>query len=592
MLVVAVTFIGGFLLGEAWRFFASRHANRGNVRPGIVGEVGTYQIPAEEYRQARDAISRNFLAESLFRDLTSDDESRIDKQAWDKLTSEHLWRQVLTATRLRMTEAEMNWLLVTNPPEWAVRHPELQTDGQFDTSKYVQLLQNPRYAGLFAGHYRDLYEQRRQMKLQIYALSAYRPVGGEAMDAVRGSNSVWSVTALYFPRAASGEPPAEPTEAELKAYYRAHRDEFRVPKEIRELRYVSFPVPVTAADTEAARQRIFTAHARLLGAADTASLHDSIDVAMYTDADFAADTASEQLARSSLEPAVDTALRRIKPGRFTGPLPAANGFQIVILDSSRADTVWVRRIRTRIRTDNTAEIEASDRATSFIGQARATSFDSAAIENGLSIAPVTAVLVDGKIAQAMVQLYAPGQLEHWARIARVGEVIEVPLRGPGALHVFELARVVPAGVRPWGDEVRERAYQLLRQQRDKEFSQRAAQAAVAEIRQGKSLEQYAAEHPEVRLLTDEVSGIWDYVTRSERGVEFVGAAIALEPGQTTGPVEARGGAYIIRCDRRAENQAVDPQQLTQQKAEQVAQAILQSLWQKREVRDYRMPRGY
>jgi hypothetical protein len=298
------------------------------------------------------------------------------------------------------------------------------------------------------------------------------------------------------------------------------------------------------------------------------------------------------VTRSQLTPPADSAVRRIRPGQFTPPVPAEGGWQIIMLDSSRGETLWVRRVRTRIMLDNAEEIGLGEQVQQFIAAAETSSFDSAAIAHGLPVAPVTTVMVDGKVAQASFPLYAQGQLETWARTAKPGEVFDVALRGPGALHVFELASVVPAGLRPWGDDVRERALQFWRRDQAKQLWLKAAGEAVAEVRAGKTLEQYAQEHPAVQLISDEVNGVWDYMTRSERGIEYAGAVMALDPGQVTGPVDTRGGAYVIRCDRRTENQVLDPQQYLQQRGQQAAQQLAQELWQGREVRDYRAPRGY
>ncbi|MBM3314648.1 hypothetical protein FJY71_02235, partial [candidate division WOR-3 bacterium] len=490
MFVVAGTFVAGFLLGEVWRLLATQRRDRGGTKPGVAGEVGRREVSLEEYRYNRELMARKYQGDSLFRDMTTDDEARIDMLTWSTLSSELVWAELLRESKLRVTEGELDWLMVRFPPEWLRNRPELLTDGQFDTAKYVQLLQNPENRMVFADYARDLYQQLRQQKLQIYAASAIRPVSGEIEDALRQANSVRYVTWLQF-SGRSADAPAAPTDAEAREYYRTHPDEFSIPKEVREVRFAYFPLRMTARDSAAARERMELAHARLRGAADTASLRDSFDMAMFTDSDFLPETSSVRVLRTEMEPAAESAVRRLSPGGYTQPVPGQYGWQIVRLDSTRADTFWVRRIRSRVRADNAAEIALGDTVRQFIDAARTFGPESAAAQTGVPVTPMPLMLVDGRLTQQSVQFYAPGQLEEWARQAGPGDVMEVPLRGPGGMYVFMLADVKPAGVRPWDAQVQQAAAWRLRQEQDKQAWTLQAAAAIEEIRAGKPLEQYA-----------------------------------------------------------------------------------------------------
>lgn len=588
MFVVAGTFIAGFLLGEVWRLLASRRTDSQEYKPGVVGKVGRHEISLEEYNYNRAAAAQRYQLDSLFREMTPEDEARIDNEAWSNLTSDWVWAEMMRRTKLRISEGELDWLMVHFPPEWLRNRPELMTDGQFDTSKYIQLLQHPENRQIFAQYARDIYKQLRSQKAQIYAASTSRPVTGEIEDALRQANSVVAVSWLYF----SGRDETEPTEGDARYYYRRHPEEFRVPKEVREVHFAYFPMQITAQDSLAARQRIEVAYARLRGAADSASLRDSLDMAMFTDSDFLPETASTGVLRSSLAPAIESTLRRLRPGEFSPVLPAPSGWQIVLLDSARNDTFWVRRIRTRIRPDNAAEIALLDSIRHFIETVASEGPENAAVRTGIAFTPTPLVLVGGKLTQQFIQLYAPGQLEEWARRAREGDVMEAPLRGPAGFYVFLLSTIKRPGVRPWDEQVKQAALWRVRQERAKKAAVARAQEAIAELRNGKTMEQYASEHPEVMFGSDTVNGVWDYRIRGQRGVEFVGAALALLPGRTTGPVETRTGAYCLRCDGRTETQTLTAEEYVRQRQQQIAQAVLQKLWEEHEVRDFRPPRGY
>ncbi|MEO0079119.1 MAG: peptidyl-prolyl cis-trans isomerase [candidate division WOR-3 bacterium] len=590
MIIVAVAFVAGFLMSELWQLIRSRERGRPSRRAGAIGEIDREPITIEQYRQAREFISRRFQRDSLFRDFTADDEARIDKLAWDYLTSELIWARLLKKTRLNITDGEIEWIITNVPPQELTQRSELQTDGQFDTAKYHQLLRVPENQPFFASYAREIFEQLRQQKLQLYAMANYRITNAELTDIQRRANRTAVVTALRF------RPPRElpePTDEEARAWYKAHPEQFRAQKEVREVRWVRVPISITQQDSLDAQQRIEQAYQRIR-AADTASFRDSLEMAMLTDGDYQPDTAPVRFLRSELDPRTDSLIRRLKPGQFTLPYQTVNGWQITVLDSIRQDTVFIRRIRTRIKPDNTREIAALDLARAVIELANATSLDSAARANNLTVGPMPVMIVGGELSRPPGTLYAPGQLTEWATHARKGEVMDVPLRGSDGYYIFALTNITPAQTRPFDEQTKQAAKWRVRAEKANQQTLAAARQAFQELRAGRRLEEFAQEHPdEVEATHDTINGIFDYRVRAMRGVEFVAAALALEPGQTCGPIQSHSVAYIIRCDTLLP--AVSPYSdsiYSQERQQQIFQAIWQSLWKQPQIKDYRATTPY
>ncbi|MGQ9678896.1 MAG: peptidyl-prolyl cis-trans isomerase [bacterium] len=595
MFIVAAAFIGGFLLSELWQLI--RYRERGGRRQIIasgVGQVDKQTIGLDEYRQVREFIAQKYRKDSLFRDLTNEDEARIDHLAWDYLIQEMTWNKVLRESRLGITDGELEWIITRFPPPALQNRPDLMTDGKFDTTKYLQALQNPQNRPFFAQYAREIYEQLRPQKLQMYVAGALLLSEGEIEDVLTKANTVASVTALYIGPGAltEEEKKFEPTEAQMRAYYRDHQKDYQPKEEVRELRFVFFPFSVTAQDSAAAKERIDEAYRRLLGA-DPASIRDSFKMVSYTFGDFEPETTSVAFNAKQFFPATESVVRRLKPGRFSPPVVAENGWQIIFLDSARNDTFWVRRIRTRIRPDDTRELAQRDEVKNFIDQATAENFDSVATRLGLTIAPTPARVVGKKRLNWAVEIYNPSQLIEWAREAKLGDILDIPLRGPHGFYAFQLAKIVPVQPAPF-ERVKEAVRWKVRQEEQKKLWRKKAQEAVAAVRAGKTLEQYAAENTGAELIQEVVNGIYDYRARGQRGVEFVAAALALEPGETAGPIETGWGCYVIRSDSK--NQAEPPVLTAEKYIEQKNQRLFQELWQKLteepESRDLRLFRGY
>ncbi len=596
MFIVAAAFIAGFLLSEVWQLIRSHERDtRRAAPPGVIAQVGEQKVGVDEYRQVREFIAQKYRQDSLFRDLTNEDEVRIEHATWNYLVQELTWSKIFKEAKLAITDGELEWIITRFPPPELQNRPEFLTDGKFDTTKYLQALQNPQNRPFFARYARQLYEELRPQKLQMYVAGAFLPNENEVQEALALANTTVSVTAVYIGPGSltEEERKAEPTEAEIRAYYEKHRHEYQPKEEIRELRFVFFPLSVTSADSQAARQRIEEAYRRLL-AADSTSFRDSFEMAALMFGDYEPETASVAFTGAQFFPATESVVRRLKPGRFSPPLQAENGWQIVLLDSVKKDTFWVRRIRTRIKPDDTREIAVLDRIKEFVDRASGSDFDSAAAALGLSVAPTPARVVGKKKLHWAVEIYNPGQLVEWASSAKKGEILDIPLRGRYGFYIFQLSKITPA--KPASlEQVKDVIRWRVKQEKEKEiWRQRAATVAAVLKNQGTKMEEYAAANPGVELIQEEVRGMYDYMVRGRRGAEFVGAALALEPGQTAGPIETRWGCYIIRCDdkRPSEQPAITAEKYLEQQQQQIFNELWQKLTEEPETRDWRAMRGY
>ncbi|MGQ9708173.1 MAG: peptidyl-prolyl cis-trans isomerase [bacterium] len=595
MFIVAAAFIAGFLLSELWTLIRSRE--RGGhpaAPPGVVGQIGDHQIKADEYRQVREFIAQRYRRDSLLRDLTNEDETKIDHLTWDYLQTELTWNKIFKETKLDITEGELEWIVTHMPPAQLQKNPDLMTDGKFDTSKYYNLIRNPQNRAFFSQYAREIYEQLRPQKLQMYVAGALLFPENGVNDLLSRVNRVVSVTALYFgPNALTEEEKMiEPTEAELRGYYRQHRTEFQPKEEIRELKFVFFPLTITKEDSQAAQERIEDAYRHLL-AADPASLKDSFEMASLMIGDYEPDTVSAPFSASQFFPATESVVRRLRPGQFTKPLATDNGWQIILLDSTVNDTFWVRRIRTRIKPEDTKEIALLDQMRQFIEQAKSTNFLAAAANQNLTVPPTPARVIGRKRLSWPLQIYNQGQLVEWAIRAKPGEIIDLPMRGPQGFYLFQLDRVVPVRA-PAFEEVKDALSWRFRQEQERKLWGEKAQQAVQVLKTGKTLEDYAAENPGVELINEEINGLNDFGIRGRRGAEFVGAAMALEKNQTTGPIVTNWGAYIIRCNdlRLSETPVLTAERYLEQKQQQLFQDLWEKVTETPETKDWRQTRGY
>ena len=581
MFIVAAAFIAGFLMSELWRMIGTRGSQRGRTQDthGFVGMVGKHGITPEEYRSAVSYITDKYKTDNQLRDLSNDDYQAVEQQAWKYVVSELTWAKVLQAEKVGVTEAEIMEIVKSNPPEELRNKPELMTDGKLDLQKYQQIINAPANREYFTKYFRQIMEALPREKLRIDIINAYRVTNPETEDALAAANTQWKTTSLYFgPKVMTQK--YEPSEAEVKAWYEAHKDTFRT-KETRQLRYVFFPMTVSSQDSADAKDVIDRAYDQL-GKGEAFNL----TVLDYSDLD--AETLSAMTPRSGLGKETDSAIVKLKPGQYSPPYFAGYGWQITQLDSAKKDSVAYRRIVVRIKMGSEVLATVRDSVRGFLEKTATEKFDTLALRFGLTVQQTRPLVGDQKELPGL-DVESPAQLIEWAKKAKPGQVMDQPQHGTRGYYVFELAEVKPAGFADY-EKVKQAAVFRLRLEKEKQAWTEMAQQALAAIKAGKSLEQYAAENPGVELQIDSCTGLTD--CRRKQGPEFAGTVAALNPGEKCGAVETNWGAFIIRCDERTTVSTLEPAAYADQRRSQVGQDLMGELLQEPEVKDYRDALAY
>jgi hypothetical protein len=579
MLIVAAAFVAGFLMGEVWRMLATRGSQRTRDTRGYVGQVGKHNITPEEYRSAVSYMTDKYKNDNHLRDLSNQDYLTIEQQAWKFLVSELTWAKVLKAANIRVTEDEVVEIIRSNPPPELREKPELMTDGKFDQQKYIQVMNAPENRNYFASYFRELVDALPKEKFRIDVVSAYRVTKPEIDDGLSAANSRWKTASLYFgPRSLKEK--VEPSEAEARAWYDAHKDDFRT-KEMRQLRYVLFPLTVSREDSAAAKEVIDRAYDQLLQG-------ESFNLTVIDYSDLEGDTVPAMTPRAGLDKLTDSILSGLKPGKYSPPFLAGYGWQIVLLDSLDKDSVSFRRVIVRVKLGTEQLAAARDSVRSFFEATAHEKFDTVAARYGLTVQAARPLFGDQKELPGL-PIENPTALIEWARAAKPGQVFDLPQRGPNGYYVFELAEVKPVGVQDF-EKVKQAATWRARQEREKQAWLAVAGQALDAVKAGKSFEQYAQENPGVELQTEEFNGLAD--CRRKKGPEFAGALAALNPGEKCGPVEADWGAFIIRCDERTSTGTLDAAGYADQRIQQVAGSLMQEMLTEPDVRDYRNALAY
>lgn len=588
MILVAVSFVG--LMVFEWGMDLSGSTSRG-ASGSALGSVNGAEIPLEEYQRQYQLLYEQAQQADADGTLSAEDLRRIEDQAWDEVVNITLLQQEAARRGVRVTDRELIEFIRNNPPQDIVDLPAFQTDGQFDLAKYQQALGDPALAETWAEYENQLRLRLPINKLQEQVVAGTPVTDLEVLERYREQNERARIDYVYLDPALL-VPPAgvQITEDEIRAYYDAHKDEFRR-DESATIRAVSFPTPVTAADSGRARS-LADSLALVAREADT----DFSSLARrFSDDRVGAGNGGDMgwIDPAAMHPAFARAVNGLQPGEVADPVLTPFGWHVIRLEGRNQEEgqprVNARQILIAIEPSPQSKQQARQTAQAFARAATesAEAFDAAAAERELEVRrPPTfekGVVVPGLGVAPVVSDFV---------FTNPAGSLSGPIEDGGAFHVVRIDSRYPAGtvaLAQLGNQIRER---LIRE-KQLALVRSMAPEIVAEARRG-GLEGVATRYALPLETTPSFTRL-NNIPGIGSGTPVAGAAFGLSAGQTAGPVETERGLYLIRLidkqgiDQNGFQQASGPlrDQLRMEKMREAIRAWFDDLKANADIEDRR-----
>ena len=590
--VLAFAFVGGFLLLDS-----SGLIGREQVTPGTaIATVNGRDISYGAWTQLSQNLAQQ-QEERLGRSLSLDERERLDNQAFEQLVSEVLLEQEYARRGIKVTDDEIRQYAVSSPPPELMRAPDLQTDGRFDYEKYQRWLSSPaaKQGGVLLqleSYYRS--EIPRQKLLDQVASDVYVTkqrlwmIWQDANDSAQVSYVAFRPRSPAEAGGGSSDTTVRVTDAELRTYFDAHRDELERPGRAA-VSILTIPRQITAADSAATRARVLALRQEIEGGAKFE------DVARRESADTISGRDGGSLgrgARGRFVPEFENAAYALRAGELSQPILTPFGYHLVRVDERKGDTLALRHILLRIQqsesTATATDRKADELARVAAGAMEPEKFDTAARK--LQLLVTRANVTEGEPLMVGGR-YIPS-VSAWAFSGvRTGEVSDL-MDSEDAYYLARLDTLHPGGKPTFEsvrDEIRQRLVLEKRIQQlvpqAKQLAAAAAASTLEQAAQGRSLQ--VEKTPMFTRITP-VPGLGQFT-------EAIGAAFGLPVGAVSDAITTREGVYVIRVDRRvnASRAAFDSQfvaqraQLTQGLREQRAREFLDNLRKSADIEDNR-----
>lgn len=312
-----------------------RHQEAGSYREPI-GKINGEEISYQEFSQALELEIENYKQ----RTGNDPDEfilEQLRNQVWEQIVVRKLIEQEIKKLGITVTDEEItNWVL--NSPETlpdVVKRNFVDSLGNIDRTLLERALKSttPQAKQFWIEVEKFLKSQKLTEKLQSRLLASIRVSEGEIKERFEKQNTKYEIKYVLLDPNKFAKEVSEPSEDEIREYYRTHQDEFRL-QETRRLKYVVFSDAPSSEDSTAVLRELENFKQQALQGADFIELVKNYSETPYSDVFF---------KHGELLPEIENEIWDKKVNDIVGPLKLSDGFHLIkIIDERKGSDVFVR----------------------------------------------------------------------------------------------------------------------------------------------------------------------------------------------------------------------------------------------------------
>jgi len=561
----------------------------GRAAKGTVGSVNGREIPYTLYQRQMTNDLQNLRAQGQ-RNPTFEEERQTIEQTWRSIVDQIIISQEAKKNRLPISDEEVVFWVKSNPPPQLAQNPAFldSVTGQFNQARYEEALRSSPEQFLW---YEELMRVQLPMdKLQRNVLGSAKVSEGEVDAYVRDRYEQLRMSYLWVDPRKFPDPGPPVTEAEARAYYDSHAEEFAGKERIQLVVARIAKVPSPEDKTAALSEMQTYAETIKSGEATFASLAES-----FSEDPFAAagGDRGRAMRRTEIEPALAEQVFTLPLRQVSDP-PIQIDNRLVLIQVT-ADTLIDGEPARRFSAIERRLQPGAERLTELRESARAIA--AAAGRSGLAAAAKAAGAEADTTAFVERQSFTPLlmgardalELAFELPAGRVGNLVETE----NEFILYQVLAKHAAGPIDFAEAVT-RAERGAARARQHELARSKANAMFEAVEGRASL----AGAAEAETLTVRDSGRFTRkgaIPEVGRDPELVAAAFALTIGSTSGLIETEKGYFVVRPDSLIPPTPADleryktsaRQVLLNERRNQTYEAWLADLRSKASIKDHR-----
>lgn len=296
----------------------------------FLGKVDGKKITLEMYQSKLQDVYARYSESNPNQPIDENARRSLEGSAWQELVDEILWEKQIKKHKIKVSKSDILTEMQNNPPQELMQNESLQTNGRFDTSKYLSALKNNPEFFLMMEDYVSSYLPRKRLQEKI------QTAAGITIDSLKTEykkdNDKVSGEILFFDYNTITD--VEVTDAQISEYYEKQKEEDYKKGPATRIKYLSFTVAPSDEDFEEAKRSAVQIRERIINGEDFEDLAR----------EYSEDPGSGQnggslgeFGKGQMVPEFEKAAFALAEGEISQPVKSDFGWHVIRLDK------WIDR---------------------------------------------------------------------------------------------------------------------------------------------------------------------------------------------------------------------------------------------------------
>ncbi len=475
----------------------------------------------------------------------------------NQLIEASLINQEIKKRDIKVTDQEIYFELVNNPPQELRTIPDFLTGDVFDEAKYKLALQNPQ-----GDEWRPIENYVRQYLPRQKLFNQIRAGVHISESDVRNEyilqNVEYTVSALVIRTSRFNQPEFNPTEDDMENYFFLNPDEYYQDQQ-RVLSYVEWVKSPSVEDTLLVKETAQDIFSRLKTGDDFAELANefSEDPGNRTPEGAGREGDLGWFGKGQMVAPFEEAAFSAQPGDIVGPVETDFGIHVIQVKDRRIENeeeqVLASHILLKIDMGPTTREKIKNAATQFSFDVEDYGFDQAVERNSNELRKMPPLTEQSMFIPPFGYFPEPAKFAFGNELGTVSDVIE----SDQSFTIFRLDSILAEGTKEYGT-VLNQIRTTLTTENQMDAAKLLAEEMDSQLSEDKSLfEKITDNHEKIEFVGPVSAKLGSSFQKIGRHESIIGALLAAKVGQILPPVQITRAYVIVKLENREDIDEID-----------------------------------
>ncbi len=511
LFIALASFLGLIFFQWGFNIMGIRQEQETNI--AVIDDV---EVPYSDY------LRFSQQKEEEYRGISSDD-------VWRLMVEEIMWGYLVQKEKLSVTDEEILGVIRNNPPREVYESEYFRDEnGQFDYTKYIELLRAPQSRPWLLEYERNLRKEipREKLRSLLATLGWVSPYEDSML--LSAQTTRYDITYLTF-RYFKMRQLATISDEDARLYYDTHLDTFERP-ETKILKYVYFERKPSQFDTMEAREGIEDFLVRVNEGEDFLAVAQEVSDDSIIKREFTGET--------GLQPYLMNVYKELSDGQVSDIIDGPHGYEVIM----RVGRGTIYQVKKNVDVSRMSLGDIYEKVMAFKDGANEVGFDSAASELGLQVRKTYPLRSD----QVTFPVRNKDAFATFLKKTKHGQ-IGGPFGSQGGFYLFTLDSILPATL-PAFEDIAPQVKATMDRDFVMEKTEQLMNKYYNQLIGGKTMEEIA--DSDTFVVFDQYTDKSLQQMRQPLGEKFAGAVAGLNTGELAPPVIEEWIGFIVRCDAK------------------------------------------